>query len=126
MKTTIFINREDASKTEAEEQYKFIKSNLEAMGLDLNEELPDLYEDFTVDKKIKLRQTLNKFNVVILDNKDGNIQILIYDENTKNKEVIAEWKKCRFDLKTDLSEPDPARRLYMVMHINYWSMFEEK
>lgn len=128
MKTTIFINREDASKTEAEEQYKFIKFNIEALDLDLdiNEILPDLYIDFTADKKIKLRELLNKFNVLILNDGAGQVQIIMHDENTKSKQVIAEWKKCRFDLKIDISEPNPNKRLYMAMHIDCWSVFEEK
>lgn len=122
MKTTILINREDAKKVEAEEQYKFIKMNLEAMGLDLSEALPIDFQDFTVDKKIKLRDILETFKVVVLDDRDGGIKILVYDG--KEKEVVAEWKKCRFDLKIDKSEPNPTKRIYMAMHIDCWSMFE--
>ena len=126
MKNTILINREDAKRAEAEEQYKFVKMNLEAMGLNLAEVLPEDYQQFTVEKKIKLRNILDTFKVVVLDDRNGGIKIFIYDETTKEKEIMAEWKKCRFDLRVDGAEPNPAKRIYMAMHIEWWSVFEDQ
>ena len=120
------MDREDMRLVEAEEQYAFIRNVLIAMNLPLDGCFPESekFSDFTLDHKCKLREVLEKFNVLILDDKDGKIEIYI-ESPPEKPELVAKWNKCRFDLRQDLSALDPKKRIYAVMHVDYWSVFEK-
>ncbi len=122
METSILANREDARKVEAEAQHDFIFFILESMEIptDILEEcFPEAgLEEFGVEEKIKLRKYLRQFGVHIIHDYDGGIKVYV------DKEVVAEWKKCRFSLREDSSAIDPKDRLYVEVHINYWTIFD--
>ncbi|HEY4877143.1 MAG TPA: hypothetical protein VIH86_16305 [Puia sp.] len=117
MRYTILLNRDEKTKAvEAQEQARFIKAILEALDI-----LPDWNPDesLTIDSKIKFRKDLNTYNIHIADDADGGLKIYA------NNEVIGEWKKSKYILKTDRSQIDPNKKLYLEMHIDFWSIFEE-
>lgn len=124
MKASIMVDREDLRTVEAEEQFNFVRTVLESMGLPTEECFPEESEltsqDITLQHKINLRQLLKKFQVMILDDRDGGIKIFV------DEELVAEWKKSRFELRQDLTAIDPKKKLYAVLHIDYWTMFEEQ
>lgn len=122
MKQTILCNREDIRKVEAEEQLHFLRSILEEIGLtDLDEYFPENNDPelYTVEQKIKLRQLLEKFQISVIDDRDGGLKIYV------EKELIADWKKCRFAFREDLAELDRSKRIYAEIYIEYWSQFEK-
>lgn len=121
MKTSIMIDREDIRKVEEEEKFNFIKNNLINMGIPLDDCFPESNElsDFTVEFKRHLRAVLGVAKVLVVDDRDGGIKI--YFEN----EIIAEWKKCRFELREDRSTKDPRKRIYAVIHIDCWSLYDQ-
>ena len=119
MKQTILVNREDIRKVEAEEQYNFTMTVLDSLGIPLEECLPEGgFEEFTIEHKIKLRSLLDKFNVLVIDDRDGGIKIYVEEQ------LVAEWKKCVWNLKYDLSAIDPSKRIYVEMHTEWWTVFD--
>lgn len=119
MKTSIFVDREDIRTIEAEEQLNFVSDVLENMGLPTDDcFINEGSREFTLSNKINLRALLNKFQVLILDDRDGGIKIFV------DNELIAEWKKSTFELRQDLTAINPSKKLFAVLHIEYWSVFE--
>lgn len=113
----VLINRDQAKQVEAQQRHEFVAHVLQEMGLPedlLNECLPEAVEEFTSDKKLKLRELLSKFNIRIISDLDNGLKIYV------DGEQVAEWCKCSFIWKEDLSELDPNQRLYAEMHMNYW------
>jgi hypothetical protein len=86
----------------------------------VNEFWTDPNKILEVNEKIKLRQILNAYNIIIIDDLGGHLQM--YVEN----DLIAEWKKCTYKLKTDLRQINPNKRLYLEMNIDAWSVFEKE
>jgi hypothetical protein len=120
METTILLNKdEDTRKVEEEEKSKFIRIILEQIGLPVDEFWVNPEKSLDVQEKIKLRQILNAYNIIIIDDLGGEMQI--YVEN----DLVAEWKKCSYKLKTDLRQINPNKRLYLEMKINCWSIFDQ-
>lgn len=120
MQYEVLCNRNEFKQTEAELKSQFVRECLEQMGVDLEEVWPEDITDLSIDQKIKLRDILRKLDLEIIDDRDGGT--IIYHE----KQLIAEWKKCRFDLQTDLSELEPAKRVFIKIYINNWSVFEKE
>jgi hypothetical protein len=58
------------------------------------------------------------YHVDILD--DGDRGVKIYVDN----DVIAEWKKPKYILRTNPKARRPVDRLFYEMIISFWSMFE--
>lgn len=112
---TIFVDREDVKTVEEEERNGFVKKTLEQIGLDVSEIWPDIL--LSVEEKIKLRDYLNKFDVLILDTKE-TYEIYV------GKELVAKWYRPLFKLKTDLSEINPSKKIFIEMTIMYESIFE--
>lgn len=112
---TIFVDREDVKTVEEEERNGFVKKTLEQIGLDVSEIWPDIL--LSVGEKIKLRDYLNKFDVLILDTKE-TYEIYV------GKELVAKWYRPLFKLKTDLSEINPSKKIFIEMTIMYESIFE--
>lgn len=117
MQATIYINREDAKTVEEEERDKFIKATLEELGLPLQEIWPE--EKLTIEQKQKFRNILQKYDVSIIFAADKSVDIYV------GKDCIAKWYKPHFKLRTDHSQIDPSKKLYLEMEINYYSVFEE-
>jgi hypothetical protein len=118
-KLFIYINREDAKKTEQEELQNFIHSVLSEINLPINNIWP---EDglLSVQQKIELKNLLAKVNINII-NSDSDDTLIYVD-----KDLIATWKKPRYILRTDISEINPAKKVFLEMIIEYESVFEQK
>jgi hypothetical protein len=117
---SIYVNREDARRVEADEKYNFIRGVLEVLEIPLEECFPEEegVEYFTTDHKIKLRKALRKYDVHVKDDGDGGVKIYF------EKEIIAEWKKPFFILKEDKSEVDKSKKLYIQIDLSYWTIFD--
>lgn len=123
MNFVVLANRHDYRKVIEELKYEFtsdIINKLELPEDEVNECLPNNFSDFDVNKKIKLRNLLGKFNVNIIDDKDGGIKI--YVEN----EQIAEWKKCFIRIKQNPAALNISEKVFVEIHVDCSSVFEEK
>lgn len=119
MKYTILLSHnEDTKQVELEEQTRFVRSILEALGIPLD--FWNSAEPLSLETKLKLRGVLNEYQIIILDDNDGKIEI--YHEHN----VIAVWHKCEYVLKQDLSQIDPNKKLYLEMRVNTQSIFDEE
>lgn len=120
MESIILLNsNENTRQVEDEEKSRFVRDVLNSLGIDI-EGIWDEDGNLSIENKIKLRKLLSTFNIDIVAEPGGNLQI--YHENTY---LIGEWKKPQYVLKKDLSQKDPRKRLYVEMRTNYWSVFEE-
>lgn len=125
MKASIYIDREDYREVEKEEQQRFVRGIVEKMIAPSDRSKldecwpPDEYK-LSVDDRIKLRSIYNKYNIVLIDDKDGGIKIYV------GKEIVAEWKKCTFDFKIDHTEIDPNKKIFYQMNIEYWDLFDDE
>ena len=92
-------DRDNFRKVEEEWQYEFVYYILSSIGIPediLDGCFPeDGIDGFTVDHKIELRKYMKMFDVTIVDDRDGGIKIFV------DKQLIADWKKCMFDLSKD-------------------------
>jgi hypothetical protein len=114
---TLLIDTNSNTREIAEqERARFVKTIIECLELPIEYNL-DKYAD--IEEKVKLRQSLNKYRIFLIEDYDGGLQI--FHEN----DLIAQWNKCRFKLKEDVASRDPKHKLYMEMAISCWSMFEE-
>lgn len=115
MKYTLLLSRtDDLKKIEAEEQSRFVRMILEEL------EIPFEWKEdlLTAEEKIKLRSTLNTYNINIIDEPDGNLKIYAA------RDLIGEWKQCELRLRKDLSKINPQDRLYYEMHCSFSTIFE--
>jgi len=115
---SIYIDREDSKESEEEERNLFIKSVLEEVGVPLEDVWPDIL--LTVDKKIKLRDLLNKLEIEIIE--DGDRGYEIYHQNN----MLAKWFKPRFLLREDKKAKTLNKRFYYEMVVNTWSIFNQE
>lgn len=120
MNNTLLLNsNENTHAVEDEEKTRFVRSILEIMGVPIDEFwIPD--EPLLVQDKIKLRTILSTYNIQVIDDSDGGLRMYV------DGQLIAEWKKCEYKLKRDLSELDPNKQLYLEMKVDFWSIFEEE
>lgn len=120
MKATLLLNYdEDTRAVEEEEKNKFLYDLLLQMGIPVD----DFWKDpskLTVHQRMNLRNILSTYNIDVIDDLDGHMQV--YVEN----ELIGEWHKCYYKLKRDLRQINPKKQLYLEMEVNYWSIFEEQ
>lgn len=111
----------DRTGVESEEKLKFIRSILEALDVEVDSEVwPEPPEtSLTLENKIKLRQQLSSLGLIILEQSDGSLEV--YHDN----QMIGEWKQPFYVLKTDPSQIDPKKKLYLEMHVSFSSpLFE--
>src|SRR5690606_23690603 len=113
VKEKILLNYSDStSEVESEERTRFLFSILERMEIPVdsiwNGEL-----NLTVGQKIKLREILSTYNIMILEDLDNHMQMFVEGE------LVAEWHPCTFKLKKDLREINPKKKLYIEMETNY-------
>jgi hypothetical protein len=119
MKATILLNyNENTRAVEDEEKTRYLKSLLEQMGVPIQEFWADS-GPLSVEQRIKLRSILATYGVQVIDDLDGRMEVYVEGEK------VAEWEKCTYKLKRDLSERDPRKQLYLEMEVNCWSLFEE-
>lgn len=118
MKGIILLNASDNTRqVEEEEKSAFVKSILDNIGIPM----PEVWgEDgsLSIQGKIKLRGILSTYNVNVIDDKDGALTVYV------EKEIVATWKKPSYILKRDLSQIDPKKKLYLEMHTEAWTVFE--
>lgn len=120
MKYKILLSKnENTKEVEEEEKSKFIRNVLENMGLPVDEFWTNTERALTVEERIKLRKILSAYNILIIDDLDGHLQIFVEND------LVAEWNKCTYVLKRDLREIDPNKRIYFEMNVHCWSVFEE-
>jgi len=112
----------DINEAIEEEKLQFIVFVLESMGVDLEGCFPETLnqKEITVEHRIKLKEILEKYNISIINNKDKTFDVFL------EKDKIASWFKHWVELKKDFSEIDPKRRIYVEIHLECWSVFEEK
>lgn len=106
----------------SELQYEFVVNVISNLGLpeeELEQCFPEEYSKFDVESKIRLRSLLGKFNVQIIDDKDGGLKIYV------ESEVIAEWKKCFIKIKTNRAAINPEDKMFVEIECEYFSVFEE-
>lgn len=119
MKGTVLLNYDENTKqVEEEEKTRFLKDLLEQMGVPINE-FWNVETSLSVNQKIKLRGLLATYQIQVIDDLDGHMQIYVDDQ------LVGEWNKCTYKLKRDLRQLDPKKRLYLEMQVDYWSLFEE-
>lgn len=118
MKGIILLNAsENTRQVEEEEKSAFVKGILDNIGIPM----PEVWgEDgsLSVQGKIKLRSILSTYNVNVIDDKDGELTIYV------EKEKVALWKKPTYILKRDFSQIDPKKKLFLEMHTEAWTVFE--
>lgn len=118
MESVILLNsNENTRQVEEEEKNRFVQHILQTIGLPLDD-IWDNEGNLSLEGKIKLRNLLNVYGVQLIGTSDGELQIFAEGE------MIAEWKKPTYILKRDLSQIDPKKKLYLQMHVNYYSIFE--
>jgi hypothetical protein len=118
MKSTILLNYdENTSKVEEEERFRFLKDLLDKMGVPVSE----FWKTDTIlssDQKMKLREILAKWQIQVIEDIDGHMQIYV------EQELTGEWFKPTYKLKRDLRELDPRKQFYIEMKIDTWTLFE--
>lgn len=119
MKGTVLLNYDENTKqVEEEEKTRFLRDLLEQMGVPINE-FWNAETSLSVNQKIKLRGLLATYQIQIIDDLDGHMQVYVDDQ------LVGEWNKCTYKLKKDLRQLDPKKRLYLEMQVDCWSLFEE-
>lgn len=119
MKGTILLNYDaNVKQVETEEKNRFLRNLLEQMGVPI-QEFWETEDELSVENKIRLRNTLVAYNIQLLDDQDGELQV--YLDGNK----IAQWNKCTYKIKKDLGQLDRKKQLYLEMNIDYYSMLEE-
>jgi len=98
---------EDKQSFEKEEKNKFLKSILEALELNVS----SLFDQDTIDNKIKIKEILKKNNLKVLDEDD----FVVYFENKE----IARMIKPFYKIKKDLSEIDRKNQIYIEAVIEF-------
>lgn len=119
MKAKVLLNYyENVKQIEEEEQSRFLRNLLEQMGVPIDS---FWNSDMILNtaQRINLRKILSDYNINVIDDLDGHLQI--YVEN----ELVGEWFKSTYSLKRDLRETDLKKQRYLEMQISNWTIFEE-
>lgn len=120
MNETILLSyNENTKQVEEEEKTRFLRNLLEQIGVSVEDFWTSTDSSLSVDQRIKLRSILNTYNINVIDDLDGLLQVYIEGEK------VAEWSKPSYKLKRDLREINPRKQLYLEMFIEYWSLFED-
>lgn len=119
MKGIILLNSSDnTGLIEEEEKSKFVRSILEELGLPLDD-IWDENNQLSFESKMKLRSILGTYQIQVIDGGLGG-ELQIYHEH----KIIGEWRKPHYISKIDHNEKDPRKKIYIEMHIDYYSIFE--
>ena len=118
MQYQILLDRgENTKKVEEQEQARFVKSVLEALEAPIEFD-PD--SELSFDDKKKFRQALRNYNISIITDHDGGLEIFV------ERELIAKWHKCKYKLKEDRHEIDRSKRLFWEMTVDCWTIFDDQ
>ena len=119
MKNIILLNsNEDVKKIEEEEKNRFVYNILSEIGLDLADTW-DENGNLSIDGKKQLRKLLSTYQIEIVDYAGDELKIYC------DGQVIGEWRPCKYILRRDLKQVNPTKKLYLEMHIDCSSIFEE-
>lgn len=119
MKSIILLNTsENTHQIEEEEKSRFVRQILEGFDLPIGE-IWDEDGSLSLENKIKLRSILGTYNIEIIDDSDGGLQMFC------DGKVIGVFNKPSYLLKRDLSQKDPAKKLYLEMHTETLSILED-
>ena len=118
MKNSIYIDREDVKSTEEQEKFSWIINTISNIGIVEELQIPENVEDLSVEFRKNMRGLLQKFDIKIVDERDGNIKIYVEDN------LIGEWHKPQYILHTDRSAIEPSKRLFVEMILDHWSVFD--
>jgi len=121
MKRIILLNHNENTKlVEEEEKQRFLCYLLEQMGVPTSEFwTEDSNLPLSVEQKIKLRGILSAYNIQVLDDGDGCMNVYV------DKEKVGEWQKCTYKLKEDPEEMQRNKKLFLEMNIDFWTAFDE-
>lgn len=112
---TLYVNREDFRQVEEEERNNYLLKILENIGVPVE----GLFENNSIKNRIKLKELLSKYKVTVVLESSGDMDI--YYES----DLIAKWFKPRYILRQDHSEPDPSKKLFFEMILDYVSVWDE-
>jgi hypothetical protein len=116
MRYTILLSKtENTREVEAQEQARFLKTIIDSLDLPIAYN-PD--EELTVDKKIELKKSFDKYNINVISDNDGGMQVFVLQD------LIGDFKKCKYKLKEDVAQRDPNKKLYIEMQVDFWNAFE--
>jgi len=125
-------DRDNFRNVEKEWQWEFVQYVLSNLGIPkdlLDICFPEDMEDFSPAHKIELRDILSEYNVSVVDDRDGGIKIYTGEFISKDKPLdyllVGEWKKCKFVYREDLTEVDPNLRIYVEVHADVWTTFDD-
>lgn len=125
--------RSNFREVEHEWQWEFVYYVLSNLGIPeeaLDSCFPESVEELGPEHKECIRSVLHKFDVTIVDDKDGGIKIYVaepaQEDKPPNYVLVGEWKKCNFVYKEDLNEVDPNLRIYVEVHADVWTIFDEE
>jgi len=119
MEAIILLNyNEKTHNVEEEERQRFLRTLLEQMGVPV-EDFWTTDGPLSVEQRIRLRGILTTYSIRVIDSLDGELQVYV------DGEKIATWNKPTYKLKKDLREIDPRKQLYLEMHVDCESVFEE-
>jgi len=108
MKQVYLLNiSSNKEEFEQEEKNKFLKTILEVLEFKTD----SLFEENTVENKIKIKNLLSKNNLKIADEDD----YIVFFENQE----IARMKKPFYKIKKDLSELDRKNQVYIEVTVEY-------
>lgn len=115
------VDREDAIDIAKEFQYIWIRNVLLETGMDIEDCFPegDDSNEMSVQQKVKLRKILETNKIEVLDSDSGGINIYF------DRELIGIWKKPYYILREDLSQINPKKKLFTIVKIEYWSIFDD-
>jgi hypothetical protein len=102
-------------EVEDQEKSRFIRSIIDCLNINIDF---DPEQAQSMDDKISLRSQLKKFDITIIEDLDGGMQIFA------KRDKIGEWRKPKYKLKENIAERDPRKKLYMEMQVELWSSFE--
>lgn len=126
MKVTILLDyNENLKKVEEEEKSRFLRSLLQQFfdNTEIAAEIDAIWETdgpLTPVQKVKMRGLLTTYNIQVIDDNDGHLQVFV------DNELVAEWRKCTYKLKKELHQIDPKKKMYLEMAINCWSVFDSQ
>jgi len=105
----ILVDRSEAPEVEIEERVKWAFAVLEDMGLPMDE----WPKETTMDNLRWIRRLVIKFDVDIVDDVQGCLQIYLKDR------LMAQWTKPWYVLRVNPKERNVIKKYYLEMHLNY-------
>lgn len=106
-------NSSNIKEFEEEEKNKFLQVILEQLDINVS----NLFNSKSVENKIKIKEILSKYNIQIVNEEDFSIFV--------DNKMIANIKKPFVKIKKDPSILDRKKNLYLEVHVEYWSIFDE-